>query len=149
VSQRTFTVGAVVSDLRNTWYIDLLESVRIELTAHGLNLFLAEDQQIETDASVLDAFVDAGVDGLMCLGTLPPTAQLMSTAQSVPTVVVSGRDPDLPAVDVVTGDDYEGATKAVAHLVKAGHRRIGHLGGTGRAADLRIQGYRDAAPRTR
>ena len=25
VSQRTFTVGAVVSDLRNTWYIDLLE----------------------------------------------------------------------------------------------------------------------------
>jgi DNA-binding LacI/PurR family transcriptional regulator len=144
VSQRTFTVGAVVSDLRNTWYIDLLESVRIELTAHGLNLFLAEDQQIETDASVLDAFVDAGVDGLMCLGTLPPTAQLMSTAQSVPTVVVSGRDPDLPAVDVVTGDDYEGATKAVAHLVKAGHRRIGHLGGTGRAADLRIQGYRDA-----
>ena len=89
VSQRTFTVGAVVSDLRNTWYIDLLESVRIELTAHGLNLFLAEDQQIETDASVLDAFVDAGVDGLMCLETLPPTAQLMSTAQSVPTVVVS------------------------------------------------------------
>jgi len=144
VSQRTFTVGAVVSDLRNTWYIDLLESVRIELTAHGLNLFLAEDQQIETDASVLDAFVDAGVDGLMCLGTLPPTAQLMSTAQSVPTVVVSGRDPDLPAVDVVTGDDYEGATKAVAHLVKAGHRRIGHLGGSGGAADLRIQGYRDA-----
>ena len=52
VSQRTFTVGAVLSDLRNTWYIDLLESVRIELTAHGLNLFLAEDQQIESQLAI-------------------------------------------------------------------------------------------------
>jgi DNA-binding LacI/PurR family transcriptional regulator len=147
VSQRTFTVGAVVSDLHNTWYIDLLASVRAELTTHGLNLFLAEDQQIETDASVLDAFIDAGVDGLLCLGTLPATAQLMKTAESVPTVVVSGREPDLPTVDVVTGDDYEGAVKAVTHLVERGHERIAHLGGTGRAADLRIQGYRDAMQR--
>src|SRR4029077_2889796 len=76
VSQRTFTVGAVVSDLRNTWDIDLLASGRMELPAHGMNLLLVADQQIETDASVLDLFVDAGVDGLMCLGTLPPTAQL-------------------------------------------------------------------------
>ena len=147
VSQRTFTVGAVVSDLHNTWYIDLLASVRAELTAHGLNLFLAEDQQIETDASVLDAFVDAGVDGLLCLGTLRTTDQLVKTAQSLPTVVASGREPDLPTVDIVTGDDYEGAAKAVAHLVEQGHRRIAHLGGTGRAADLRIQGYRDAMQR--
>lgn len=147
VSQRTFTVGAVVSDLHNTWYIDLLASVRAALTAHGLNLFLAEDQQIETDASVLDAFVDAGVDGLLCLGTLRPTDQLIRTAQSLPTVVVSGRDPDLPTVDVVTGDDYEGAVKAVSHLVELGHRRIAHLAGTGRAAELRIQGYRDTMRR--
>jgi DNA-binding LacI/PurR family transcriptional regulator len=147
VSQRTFTVGAVVSDLHNTWYIDLLESVRAELTANGLNLFLAEDQQIETDASVLDAFVDAGVDGLLCLGTLPATDQLLKTAHSVPTVVASGREPDLPNVDVVTGDDYDGAVKAVDHLVETGHRRIAHLGGTGRAAELRIQGYRDAMQR--
>ncbi|MGP4056094.1 substrate-binding domain-containing protein [Mycobacterium sp. 4D054] len=137
----------MVSDLHNTWYIDLLASVRAELTANGLNLFLAEDQQIETDASVLDAFVDAGVDGLLCLGTLPATDQLLRTAQSLPTVVASGREPDLPTVDVVTGDDFEGAVKAVAHLVERGHRRIAHLGGTGRAAELRIQGYRDAMQR--
>lgn len=147
VSQRTFTIGGVVSDLHNTWYIDLLASVRSELTANGLNLFLAEDQQISTDASVLDAFVDAGVDGLLCLGTLPATDQLLRTAQSLPTVVVSGREPDLPTVDVVTGDDYEGAVKAVTHLIEQGHRRIAHLGGTGRAAELRIQGYRDVMHR--
>ncbi|MGK4277574.1 substrate-binding domain-containing protein, partial [Escherichia coli] len=71
----------------------------------------------------------------------------MSTACSLPTVVVSGREPDIPTVDVVTGDDYEGAVKAVAHLAERGHQRIAHLGGTGRAAELRIQGYRDAMAR--
>lgn len=147
VSQRSFTVGAIVSDLHNTWYIDLLASVRAELTAKGLNLFLAEDHQMETDASVLDAFVDAGVDGLLCLGTFRPTDQLVKTASSIPTVVASGREPDLPTVDVVTGDDYEGAVKAVNHLLAQGHRRIAHLGGTGRAAELRIQGYRDTMHR--
>ncbi|HEY5857498.1 MAG TPA: LacI family DNA-binding transcriptional regulator [Aldersonia sp.] len=141
--QRTHTVGAVLSDLRNPWFIDLLASVRAELSARGLNLFLSEDYQLETDASVLDAFVDARVDGLLCLGTLPPTAQLLATARSLPTVVASGREPDLACVDVVTGDDRAGASRAVEHLVELGHTRIAHLAGTGRAAELRTDGYRE------
>ncbi|MBV6756998.1 LacI family DNA-binding transcriptional regulator [Rhodococcus opacus] len=141
--KRTFTVGALLSDLRNPWFIDLLASTRTELSARGLNLFLAEDHQLETDTSVLDAFVEARVDGLLCLGTVPPTEQLLSTARNLPTVVVSGREPDLPNVDVVTGDDRAGAARAVAHLVELGHTRIAHLAGTGRAADLRTDGYRE------
>ncbi|MDH6292832.1 LacI family DNA-binding transcriptional regulator [Rhodococcus opacus] len=141
--KRTHTVGALLSDLRNPWFIDLLASTRAELSAQGLNLFLAEDHQLETDTSVLDAFVEARVDGLLCLGTVPPTEQLLATARSMPTVVVSGREPDLPCVDVVTGDDRAGAARAVAHLIEIGHTRIAHLAGTGRAAELRTEGYRD------
>ncbi len=142
-AQRTHTVGAILSDLRNPWFIDLLASVRAELTAHGLTLFLSEDFGLEKDASVLDAFVEARVDGLLCLGTLPPAAHLLTTARTLPTVVAAGREPDLPNVDVVTGDDRAGAARAVEHLVGLGHRRIAHLAGTGRAADLRADGYRD------
>ncbi|MEE3852935.1 LacI family DNA-binding transcriptional regulator [Gordonia sp. LSe1-13] len=145
--QRTHTVGAVLSDLRNPWFIDLLAAVRAELTAHGLTLFLSEDFGMDRDASVLDAFIEARVDGLLCLGTLPPAQHLLSTARTLPTVVAAGREPDLPNVDVVTGDDRSGAARAVDHLVELGHRRIAHLAGTGRAADLRTDGYRDAMRR--
>nr|WP_280781121.1 substrate-binding domain-containing protein [Rhodococcus opacus] len=46
---------------------------------------------------------------MLSLGTVPPTEQLLATARSMPTVVASGREPDLPCVDVVTGDDRVGA----------------------------------------
>ncbi|WP_020169806.1 LacI family DNA-binding transcriptional regulator [Gordonia polyisoprenivorans] len=142
-AQRTHAVGAVVSDIRNPWFIDLLAAVRAELAANGLSLFLAEDFGLTTGASVLDAFVEARVDGLLCLGTLPPTAALIDVARSLPTVVAAGREPDLPNVDVVTGDDRLGAARAVEHLLALGHRRIAHLAGTGRAADLRTAGYEE------
>jgi DNA-binding LacI/PurR family transcriptional regulator len=143
VEQRTHTVGALLSDMRNPWFIDLLDSVRSELVSLGLNLFLSEDHQLETDSSVLDAFIDARVDGLLCLGTMPVVDGLVTAARTMPTVVVSGREPDLPNVDVVTGDDHGGAARAAAHLIELGHSRIAHLAGTGRAAELRTEGYRE------
>ena len=143
VQQRTHTVGALLSDMRNPWFIDLLDSVRAELLSLGLNLFLSEAHQLQMNSSVLDAFIEARVDGLLCLGTMPDNDDLVNAAGSMPTVVISGREPDLPRVDVVTGDDFHGGAQAVAHLVELGHTRIAHLAGTGRAADLRADGYRD------
>ena len=142
VQQRTHTVGALLSDMGNPWFIDLLDSVRSELTSLGLNLFLSEAHQLEADSSVLDAFIEARVDGLLFLGTMPVTEALMAAARSMPAVVVSGREPDLPNVDVVSGDDRAGAASAVAHLIDLGHTGIAHLAGTGRAAELRTEGYR-------
>ena len=81
--------------------------------------------------------------GLLCLGTMPLSEHLVAAADSLPTVVVSGREPDLPTVDVVAGDDFAGAAKATAHLIDLGHTRIAHLAGNGRAAELRADGYRD------
>jgi DNA-binding LacI/PurR family transcriptional regulator len=143
VQQRTHTVGALLSDMRNPWFIDLLESARSELLALGLNLFLSEVDPLQNNSSVLDAFIDARVDGLLCLGTMPLSEHLMAATDGLPTVVVSGREPDLPTVDVVTGDDAAGAAMATAHLIDLGHTRIAHLAGTGRAAELRADGYRD------
>jgi DNA-binding LacI/PurR family transcriptional regulator len=144
VQKRTHTVGALLGDLRNPWFIDLLESTRDELGVLGLNLFLSEVHHGQDDSSVLDAFVDAQVDGVMFLGTMPITNRMLALAAELPSVVVSGREPDLPTVDVITGDDVAGAVAAVDHLIGLGHQRIAHLGGTGRAAELRIDGYRKA-----
>jgi DNA-binding LacI/PurR family transcriptional regulator len=74
---------------------------------------------------------------------MPVTEQLVAAASTMPAVVVSRREPDLPRVDVVSGDDHAGAAAAVAHLIEVGHTRIAHLAGTGRAADLRADGYRE------
>ena len=59
VQQRTHTVGALLSDMGNPWFIDLLDSVRSELPSLGLNLFLSEAHPLEANSSVLDAFIEA------------------------------------------------------------------------------------------
>ena len=68
VQQRTHTVGALLSDMCNPWFIDLLESARSELLDLGLNLFLSEVDPRQNNSSVLDAFIEARVDGLLRLG---------------------------------------------------------------------------------
>nr|WP_296766912.1 LacI family DNA-binding transcriptional regulator [Rhodococcus sp. (in: high G+C Gram-positive bacteria)] len=143
VQQRTNTIGAVLSNLANPWFIDLLGAMRTSLTHNGFNLFLAEGDDLASDSSILDAFVEARVDGLLCVGTLPVTDQLVALTSSVPTVVASAREPDLPYVDVVTGDDRLGASAATGHLIELGHKRIAQLAGTGRVAELRAAGYED------
>ena len=46
-------------------------------------------------------------------------------------------------MDVVSGDDSAGGARRSKHLVDLGHTRIAHLAGTGRAGELRTEGYRE------
>jgi DNA-binding LacI/PurR family transcriptional regulator len=117
VQQRSHTVGALLSDIRVPWFVELLTAMRAELTGTGMSLFLSEDSPFDPDESILRAFVEARIDGLLIVGTIPSTTRIVEVASSLPTVVVAGREPDLPGVDIVAGDDFSGASAAVEHLI--------------------------------
>lgn len=147
--RRTSTVGVLLNDLRNPWYVDCLEGLAAALGEHGYRMYLGDSRlDSRTDDLLTQGFLDFGVDGLVLVGTMPMTARLVEAARRVPTVVAASRDVDLPGVDVIAGDDRAGATLAVDHLVSLGHRRIAHIaGGWGRFAELRRDSYLDAMRR--
>lgn len=129
-ARRTKTIGVLVNDLRQPWFVDFLAGLGERLAEHDLHAFVADGRLDRgLDDRLLHAFVDMRVDGLVLAGTMPVTDAIREAAQSLPTVIAGMRDLALPAVDVIAEDDAEGARLAVEHLVGLGHERIAHIAG--------------------
>ncbi|MEZ0163159.1 LacI family DNA-binding transcriptional regulator [Kineococcus sp. LSe6-4] len=140
----TRAVGLLLDDLRNPWFVDVLDGLRPVLHAAGLRPVLAEAR---SEPEAPRTFADLRVDGLVVVGTLPDLGLVREVAAGVPTVLAGTRlAPGDPfAVDVVAGDDEAGVRLAVEHLLTLGHRRLAHVAGTGPVGDLRRGAVEDAA----
>ena len=142
---RTGTVGVLLNDLRNPWFVELLEGLTASLHAAGVSPVLADSY---TDHRVgrrsVEALLEQRIDGLVVVGTTTESAGIETAAAAVPVVLAGTRDPAMPGVDVVVNDDEAGARKATGHLLALGHRRIAHLQGPGEIGRLRRAGYQHA-----
>ncbi len=137
------TVGVLIDDYRNQWFVELLRGLQEGLAPHGLRIAVADHTlNAHVGASPLDGFLSMRADGLV-LATEPSAA--MRVPEDLPVVVAGHRDREVPGADVVANDDRRGARLATGHLLELGHREIGHLTGGGGAARLRAEGFADAA----
>lgn len=140
--RRTRTVGVLLNDMRNPWFVELLDGLNSRLHDNGLRMLLADghlNRRLGEDLT--RTFTELRVDGLIAVGTLPPSEALRTAAGLVPTVVAGAREPALPQVDVVAGDDQLGARLATEHLIGLGHRRIAHIAGDGVVGALRRRSF--------
>ncbi|GGV63428.1 MULTISPECIES: LacI family DNA-binding transcriptional regulator [Streptomyces] len=143
--RRTRTVGVLLDDLRNPWFVDLLDGLTERLHDAGLRVLLGDgrlDERLGEDLT--RTFTELRVDGVVAVGTLQDPQALRAAAGRVPVVVAGAREPELPGVDVVTGDDELGARLATEHLIRLGHRRIAHITGRGAVGALRRRGFETA-----
>jgi DNA-binding LacI/PurR family transcriptional regulator len=140
--QRTRTIGVLLNDLRNPWFVDLLDGLNPLLHDHGLHMLLGDARlNRRTGQDLARPFLDLQVDGLVVVGTLPDPAALETAAARIPVVVAGAREPVPAGVDVVAGDDEQGARLATEHLIGLGHRRIAHLAGYGAVGELRQRSF--------
>ncbi|MCQ4081703.1 LacI family transcriptional regulator [Streptomyces sp. RB6PN25] len=140
--RRTRTVGVLLNDMRNPWFVELLDGLNSLLHDRGLHMLLADghlNRRIGEDLT--RTFTELRVDGIVAVGTLPDPSALRTAADRVPTVVAGTREPQLPRVDVVAGDDEHGARLATEHLIGLGHRRIAHIAGQGAVGELRRRSF--------
>lgn len=140
--RRTRTIGVLLNDLRNPWFVELLNGVTTVLSDHGLHVLLADahlSRQVGEDLT--RTFLDLGVDGLIAAGTLPDPSAIGRAAQRVPTVVAGTREPVLPRMDVIANDDEHGTRLATEHLIALGHRRVAHIAARGLPGELRHRAF--------
>lgn len=139
--QRTRTVGVLLNDLRNPWFVDLLDGLNPLLHDNGLHMLGRRPPQPPHRPGPGRTLLDLRVDGLVVVGTLPDPAALGTVAERIPVVVAGAREPVPPGVDVVAGDDERGARLITEHLIGLGHRRIAHIAGYGAVGELRRAGF--------
>lgn len=127
--QRTKVIGLAVHDLASTLVIDLLEGAREEATSQDYLLLLTDADEIASNESSRNLYLHGSrIDGLIIQdGHANLGAAIDEIAAQMPTVVfnTSGR-PLCPGVRV---DEGLAGRKAAECLLRAGHRRIGFIGG--------------------
>lgn len=136
---RSRTIGVVLDDFRNQWFVDLLTGLRESLQDQGHRLVVA-DRFLNTglDVSPVEGFLSMRVEGLVIAGEPDPDLVVPS---STPVVVAGGRAA-LPRADTVANDDLAGGRMAAEHLIELGHVRLGFVGGQSAASDARLEGWR-------
>ncbi len=133
---RSSTVGVLIDDYRNPWFVELLDGLGRVLEPQGYHLTVAEQRASRADEA-LDAFLSGGVDALVVAAELAHDHE----DPGVPTVVVGAREHDVAGADHVGTDEPAGVGMVMRHLTSLGHRRIGHVTGTGGSAKRRLSSY--------
>ena len=123
----TRTIGVVIDDWRNLWFVELLRGLQEGLAPHGLRIAVADHTlNAHVEAHPLDGFLSMRVDGLV-IATEPTGA--MRVPEGLPVVVAGHREGVVPGAEVVANDDRLGARLATEHLIGLRHASICYLGG--------------------
>lgn len=139
---RSRTIGVVLDDYRNLWFVGLLAGLHDELAPLGFRVAVADPSfNAHIDRTPVDGFMSLRVDGIVIAAE---PSEGMSASIDVPAVVAGNRDIVVPGADIVANDDLAGARLATEHLIGLGHRVIGHVTGGGGAARLRAQGFEES-----
>jgi LacI family transcriptional regulator len=148
VTQKTQTVGLVVSDITNPFFPQTARGVLDAAMAQGYNVFLCNtggDPQQELD--ILHSLADHGVDGIIIYPSYDSDDNLKSFVKHFHPLVVVNHPFEHPGVGQITVSNLRGAKLAVDYLASQGHSAIRMLTGI---QDLshdkvrRIQGFREA-----
>lgn len=140
--QRSNTIGVVIDDFANPWFVDLLAGLRTALEDSRFHVSVADSVlNSHLQESPVQGFLAARVDGLVLAGE-PSESDIGGIR--VPTVLIGNRRLQVADADVVGADEMAGARLAVEHLLELGHRRIAFIDGPSGPAAMRAQGYREA-----
>lgn len=129
-TNRSDTVGLVITDLANPFFAELAAGIEAELDkANYLAMLGSTTDTILKQDRFLSTMQEHGVDGiLLCPARDTISASVARIAQMIPTVLIVRDLPD-QQVDYVGADYVTGARMGVEHLLTHGHRRIAFIGG--------------------
>ncbi|MFE7168665.1 LacI family DNA-binding transcriptional regulator [Streptomyces sp. NPDC057616] len=121
---RTYTIGVLLDNIRNAFFADILDGVRDELRDSEYTVMIgAAGFGADAQQRTIRSMVDRQMDGLLLIAPGIQRSEVLTTAQSTPTVVIGHHDAsDLH--DSVVDADAAGAGLVVDHLVELGHRNI-------------------------
>ncbi len=147
-SNKTSTVGLIITDIANPFYSELLRGVHNALDEAGYSVFLGTTFDLDTkQQKLLSTMLEHRVGGLILCPVSDSSQETVERIRQLDIpIVLSVRELENVDADYVGIDYVVGSQMAVNHLVQKGHRRIAFLGGySGSSAwKKRKEGYCNA-----
>ena len=130
-SNKTSTVGLIITDIANPFYSELLRGVHNSLDESGYSVFLGTTFDIDAkQQKLLSTMLEHRVGGLILCPVSDSSAETIERIKQLDIpLVLSVRELENVEADYVGIDYVVGAQMAVNHLIQKGHRRIAFLGG--------------------
>ena len=127
-TNRSYTVGVVVPDLRNPIFPPIARGIEDRLEQAGYTSLLANtDNDSERERLSFAALQARQVDGFITATARREHPLLEELAAAGAAVVLVNRATDEGDFSQAVTDDRGGVRQAVAHLAGLGHRRIAHF----------------------
>lgn len=146
-TNHSYLIGIVVPDLMHSYFAEICRGVEAHARPAGYqNLICSTDEEALKEKDEIEALISR-TDGLIVASALPASEakfyrRLLSEGANI---VLIDRLLDGLRCSAVTTDDVQVGLLATEHLVKLGHRKIGHLRGPDVSTSLkRLEGYQQA-----
>ncbi|MDF2964117.1 MAG: LacI family transcriptional regulator [Paenibacillus sp.] len=144
IIKETRTVGLIVPNLSNEYWALFSEVIQDKLWEYGYSLIVcSNNKNAEKERAHVQSFAVRRVDGIIFGSSAlfgRPQNNDLEILKSFPSVSI---DPTISGLNSVAGDNLQGATDAVEHLIQLGHRQIAYIGGP-TVSQQRELGYRNA-----
>mgnify|MGYP000845341296 FL=1 len=145
--QKSHTIGIVVPDILNPLYAGLVRSIEKENTNERYSFLICNtDEDQEKEINHIAMLRNKRMDGLLIVPVQKKMDHIKALwTDNYPFVLILRRFEKL-ATNAVVMENAQDAYKAVEHLIKLGHRRIGFVRGRQTSYEIqgREQGYRSA-----
>ncbi|WP_189641348.1 LacI family DNA-binding transcriptional regulator [Paramylibacter ulvae] len=141
--QRSGSILALVPNLANPFFSQILAGLSSVLSPAGYGLLIADTQTDNNPQERLRSYILNGLaDGIVIFDGHLPEKQMLPPQHPPIVLACEWVDFDLPSVRV---DNAKGAQIAIQHLYDNGHRRIGHITGPlgNVLADSRLNGMKN------
>src|SRR4051812_10873015 len=141
------SIGLVFDDVANPFHATVHRGIEDVARGRGVLAFAgSSDEDPGRELDLVQAFLSRRVDGLVIVPAGADHGYLARDRDAGVALVFVDRPPGYIDADVVLSDHAGGARAATAHLLAAGHRRIGHLGDRRRihSAMERLRGHTEA-----
>lgn len=149
ITNKSNTIGIMVPEFKSSYFPKVVVAAQKEAALNGYNIIVSQsNESYETEVANSKVMLASQVDGLIISitkETLNYDHLKVFQRKGIP-IVFFNRVCEEMIVPKVIVNDYEGAFKAVEHLILSGKKRIAHLSGPSSLSisKKRLNGYLDA-----
>ncbi|MFD1415841.1 LacI family DNA-binding transcriptional regulator [Oceanobacillus jeddahense] len=147
-SQKSSTIGTIITDVGNTFFSQFLLGVHHELEKYGYTVLLGTTfDSLKNQERLISTMLENRVGGILLCPVSTSSTETVDRLKTLDIPVVVGiRELNELTCDFVGLNYQAGAYLAVNHLIQKGHQQIAFIGGISDSTTWteRMEGYRAA-----